>query len=178
MVLNGTRCVVRPWRPGDTESLVRHANDLEVAKHLRDLFPHPYTRADAHQFLAWATSADGARDNLAIQVDGEAAGGVGFKRGSDVERYSAEIGYWIGRAHWGRGIATEAVALLTAYLFDRLNVLRVFALPFADNVPSARVLQKAGFVREAVLRSGCVKYGAPRDQALFARVNENWRGEG
>jgi RimJ/RimL family protein N-acetyltransferase len=174
--LDGERCRVRPWRGGDLESLVRHANNLKIAMQLRDRFPHPYTRADGLAFLRHVTGPE-PQTNFAIEVDGEAAGGIGFVRGSDVERFSAEIGYWLGEAHWGRGIVSEALVLVTQHGFSAVNILRFYALPFADNVASARVLEKAGYVREALLKSSCVKYGKPRDQFLYARVNEGWRYE-
>jgi RimJ/RimL family protein N-acetyltransferase len=175
MDLAGSRCIVRPWRMADAESLVRHANNINVAKQLRDRFPHPYTRRDALDFLKFSSTAD-EPSNLAIVVEGEAVGGVGYVPGSDVERYSAEIGYWLGETYWGRGIVTEAVMLLTDHVFGRINMLRLFALPFADNPGSIRVLEKAGYLREAVLRSSSVKRGQPRDQALYAKVNPSWRG--
>ncbi len=155
----------------DAEALVRHANNINVARQLRDRFPHPYSRANAHAFLKAATS-----DNLAIEVNSEAAGAIGHVAGTDVERYSAEIGYWLGEEHWGRGVATEALVLVTEHLFTTSNILRLFALPFADNMGSIRVLEKAGYVREAILRSGSVKYGKPRDQALYVKVNPAWSG--
>src|SRR3954447_17480446 len=173
--LQGTRCAVRPWRMDDAESLVLHANNVNVARQLRDRFPHPYTRANASAFLKAATSAP-EPSNLAIDVSGEAVGAIGFVPGVDVERYSAEIGYWLGESYWGRGIVTEALVLVSGYVFDTMNLLRLFALPFADNLASIKVLEKAGYVREAVLRSSSVKYGQPRDQALYARVNPRWRG--
>jgi RimJ/RimL family protein N-acetyltransferase len=166
---------VRPWRKSDGDSLVQHANNANVAKQLRDRFPHPYTEADARAFLKHAAKAEDP-SNLAIEVEGAAVGGVGYVPGYDVERYSAEIGYWLGEAFWGRGIASDAVALVTAHAFDALNYLRLFALPFADNTASARVLEKAGYVREAVLRSSSVKFGEPKDQLLYVRLNPAWRG--
>lgn len=175
MRLHGSRCVVRQWQMTDAEALVRHADNINVARQLRDRFPHPYTRANASIFLKAATSA-AEPSNLAIEVDGEAVGAIGYVPGIDVERYSAEIGYWLGESYWGRGITTEALLLVTDYVFTRANLLRLFALPFADNTASTRVLEKAGYVREAILRSSSVKYGQPRDQALYARVNERWRG--
>jgi RimJ/RimL family protein N-acetyltransferase len=175
MKLKGDRCVVRPWRMEDAESVVRHANNINVARQLRDRFPHPYTRANASAFLKAATSAP-EPSNLAIDVGGEAVGAVGYVPGIDVERFSAEIGYWLGESFWGRGITTEALRLVTDHVFDTLNMLRLFALPFADNAGSIRVLEKAGYVREAVLRASSVKYGQPRDQLLYARVNTGWRG--
>src|SRR5687767_12167857 len=154
MRLEGSRCVVRSWRAGDADALVRHANNANVARQLRDRFPHPYTTRDAAHFLQMA-----ADTNLAIEVAGEAVGGVGFVPGTDVERFSAEIGYWLSEAMWGRGITTEAVVLVTEYTFDRLNMLRLFALPFADNMASRRVLQKAGYECEGILRASSVKFG-------------------
>jgi RimJ/RimL family protein N-acetyltransferase len=165
--------VVRAWRRTDADSLVRHANNPNVARQLRDRFPHPYTRANAAAFLSFAGVAD-PPTNLAVEVERNAIGGIGYVRGTDVERYSAEIGYWIGEAYWGRGIATEAVVLLTDYAFRELNLLRLFALPLADNAASIRVLEKAGYTQEAILRSSCVKNGDVRDQALYARINPAW----
>lgn len=174
MRLEGRRCTVRVWQPGDAGALVRHANNPNIAKQLRDRFPHPYTRKDAQGFLTFARSAEPPM-NLAIDVAGEAVGGIGFVPGGDVERYSAEIGYWLSETYWGRGIATEALTLVTGYAFASMNMLRVFALPFADNIASARVLEKAGYVKEGVLRASSVKYGQPRDQAIYAKVNPDWR---
>ena len=166
---------MRPWRKDDAESLVLHANNLNVARNLRDRFPHPYTAADAKFFLKHATrSVDPS--NLAIDVAGTAVGAVGYVPGSDVERYSAEIGYWLGEEFWGRGIVTEAVMLVTEHAFNELNYLRLFALPFADNPASGRVLEKAGYTREAHLRASSVKFGEPKDQWLYARINPAWRG--
>ena len=175
MLLEGSRCRVRGWRSDDAASLVRHANNINVAKQLRDRFPHPYLHVNALTFLKSAGNGDDA-SNLAIEVDGEAAGAIGYVRGTDIERYSAEIGYWLGEAQWGRGIVTEALVLVTNHVFKTENLLRMFALPFSDNAGSARVLEKAGYVREGILKSASVKHGTPRDQAVYARVNPHWRG--
>ena len=172
--LAGDRSLLRPWAKSDVTSLVRQANNLNVAKHLRDRFPHPYTRAHAFAFLTHASSSESVT-NLAIDVDGAAVGGIGYVRGSDVERFSAEVGYWLGEDYWGRGIVTEALQMLTRYLFAEVKLLRLFALPLADNVGSARVLEKSGYDREGLLRASCVKYGEPRDQLLYARINPEWK---
>ena len=131
--------------------------------------------ADARQFIQ---SVAGAQPTMlfAMVIDGEAAGGIGFFPGADVERFSAEIGYWLAEPHWGRGITVEAIRLVSAYAFDTCNMLRLFALPFADNLRSTRVLEKAGLAREALLRSSSVKYGEVRDQCLYALINPAWKG--
>lgn len=175
--LQGRYAVVRPWRVTDTAALVRHANNLNVSKQLRDRFPHPYTVSAATSFLEYAVSTEPVT-NFAIEVEGEATGGIGFTPGTDVERFSAEIGYWLGEAFWGRGIATEALSLVTDYAFRRMNLLRLFALPFADNPGSIRVLEKAGYEREGLLRQSSVKFGRPRDQLIYARINPGWENPG
>src|SRR5690242_13992825 len=132
MELRGRLSVVRPWRMSDLTSLVKHADNLNVARHLRDRFPHPYTAGDARRFLD-AIAMARPITTFAIDVNGEAVGGIGFSPGTDVERFSAEIGYWLAETCWGRGIVPEALALVSDYAFTACNVLRLFALPFADN---------------------------------------------
>jgi RimJ/RimL family protein N-acetyltransferase len=161
----------------DAASIVRHANNINVARQLRDRFPHPYTNQDAHAFLKAAVGAD-FQSNVAIDVAGEAVGGLGYVAGTDVERNSAEVGYWLGEDYWGRGIVTEALILFAAYAFSELRLLRLFALPLADNAASIRVLEKAGFVLEGRLRSSCVKHGEVKDQAMYAKVNPAWSRRG
>ena len=92
--------------------------------------------------------------------------------GADVERSSAEIGYWIGRAYWGRGIASEALTLATGHAFATLPVNRIFALPFARNEASCRVLEKAGYQRQARLRASAIKDGVVLDQLLYDTVRD------
>ena len=176
MRLQGERCLLRPWRSRDLGPLVQHANNANVSRYLRDRFPYPYTRKDGRGFLSMVTAGAGDDTKMAIEVDGEAVGGIGVIRGSDIERFSAELGYWLGEAYWGRGIGSEAVGLFTADVFARLNLLRVFAVAASANVASARVLEKAGYQQEGVLRSAAVKFGQPHDQLMYARVNPHWRG--
>ena len=88
--------------------------------------------------------------------------------GQDIERLSAEIGYWLGRPFWGRGIMTDAVRAATLYAFDDLELRRVFAVPFANNVASRRVLEKAGYVLEGTMKQSAIKNGMILDQYLYA----------
>ncbi len=167
MRLQLSTCTVRPWLASDAESLVRHAGHREVSIHLRDRFPFPYGPEQARTFLGWIVKQP-APTAWAIEVDGEAAGGIGIELHTDVERVSAEIGYWLGPRHWGHGICTEALRAVTAEAFSRYDLTRLFALPFADHRASVRVLEKAGYVREGHLRQSAIKNGQIRDQLLFA----------
>ncbi len=165
-------CVLRPWEEADAPAIVPHADDPSVASRLRDGFPHPYTLADARAFIARARAID-PPTIFTIEVEGAAAGGIGFHPGTDVERFSAEVGYWLGRRYWGRGIATQALCALADHAFAAHGFLRLWAVPFADNPASARVLEKAGFVREGTLRRSAVKAGHVLDQWLYARTDQD-----
>lgn len=167
MRLSLSRCIVRSWAQTDADALARHANNRAVSMQLRDRFPYPYGPEQARAFLGWIT-AQPAPTVWAIEVDGEAAGGIGIELRTDVERVSAEIGYWLGESVWGRGIATDALKAVTAEVFQRFDLTRVFAVPFADHAASIRVLEKAGYVREGHMRRSAIKHGVVRDQALYA----------
>jgi RimJ/RimL family protein N-acetyltransferase len=107
---------------------------------------------------------------FAIVVDREAVGGIGFVLQSDVDRMSAEIGYWLGEALWGRGIVTDALGAVTRHAIEQHRLTRLFALPFASNTASCRVLEKAGYVLEARLRRSAIKDGVIVDQFQYAYI--------
>ena len=160
---------VRSFVESDAESLPGHANNRKVWLNLRDAFPHPYTRADADAFVR-ATLEQEPETRFAIAVDGVAVGGIGFGLHIDVERVSAEIGYWLGEAYWGRGITTEALKAVTRYAVETHGLTRVYAVPYEWNAPSFRVLEKAGYVLEGRMRRSAVKDGQVIDQLLYAYV--------
>ena len=162
---------IRSWRAGDEASLSRHANSRNIWLNVRDRFPHPYTLAAAEWWVTNAPAAD-PETQFAIEVDGEAAGGIGVFLQEDVERYSAEIGYWLGEAHWNRGITTAAVKRFTDYAFDAYGLCRIYASVFASNSASCRVLERAGYQLEGRLRQASVKDGKVLDGLLYATVRE------
>lgn len=167
MRLELSHCTVRRWAADDLASLVTHANNRHVSIHLRDRFPFPYRVENARSFLDWIVQQT-APTVWALEVNGEAAGGIGLELHDDIERVSAEVGYWLGEAVWGRGIVTEALQAVTAEAFHRFDITRVYALPFADNRASVRVLEKAGYTLEGHLRQSAIKDGTIRDQLLYA----------
>ncbi|HEX3235649.1 MAG TPA: GNAT family protein [Gemmatimonadales bacterium] len=158
---------IRSWRPGDEESLVREADNRNIWRTVRDRFPHPYTRAHADAWIVRATS-DLPETHFAIDVAGEAVGGIGLDLQEDVARYSAELGYWLGEAYWGRGIMTAAVSRFTEYAFRTFELCRIYALVFETNPASFRVLERAGYALEGRLRRAVYKDGRILDQYLYA----------
>jgi ribosomal-protein-alanine N-acetyltransferase len=163
------RCTIRDWRLDDAASLAKHANNRKVWLGLRDLFPHPYSVDDAKQFLQRTTSAQLTTD-FCIEIEGSAAGGIGIRIGEDVHRHTAEVGYWVSEGFWGRGIASDAVTAFTDYCFENFPLYRIYAEPYANNPPSLRVLEKAGFVLEGRLKKNVIKDGRILDSLLYAKT--------
>jgi [ribosomal protein S5]-alanine N-acetyltransferase len=163
------RCVLRPWRASDKDDLVRHANNRRVWRNMTHTFPHPYTAEDADQWLQIAAHP-GASIQLAIAVDDEAVGGIGAIAGQGIFAATAQFGYWLGEAWWGHGIATAAARALAERIGSERLFARLEAQVFEWNPASMRVLQKAGFEREALLRCAATKDGQLIDTVLYARV--------
>jgi RimJ/RimL family protein N-acetyltransferase len=165
------RCVVRSWRPADADSLAIYANNRKIWINLRDAFPHPYTIHDAREFIRSIRSRS-PETTFAIAVGDEAIGSIGFVLHRDVERVSAEIGYWLAEPFWGRGITAEALAAVTKLAVQQHGLTRIFAVPFAWNAASCRVLEKAGYVLEGRLRNSAIKDGRLTDQMQYAYIAE------
>ncbi len=162
-------CRLRPLRRDDAPAIARHANNPDVARYLRDRFPSPYSVDDALRFFEYV---EHARDECVacIEIAGAAAGAIGLQFRSDVERCSAELGYWLGEPFWGRGVITAAIRCFTAWAMPRFELTRVYAEVFADNPASARVLEKCGFARVGVLRKAAIKHGRHHDYILYDLV--------
>jgi RimJ/RimL family protein N-acetyltransferase len=165
------RCKIRPFRADDAPSIATHANNRKVWRNLRDLMPHPYALADAESFIS-TVLADPRPTHFAIEVDGAAVGGIGLRLRDNIERVGAELGYWLGESFWGRGILSEAVPAFTRWAFAEFELIRIEAIVFEWNPASARVLEKAGFVREGTLRRSAIKDGQIIDRWMYAYVVE------
>ncbi len=188
-------CYCRPWREADAGASAELCNDPGIARWMRDAFPHPYTLEDARRWIATArSSGDGtAPYHLAIVAgggdrgagdgdgDGDGAvlvGGIGLTPGVDVGARAWEVGYWVGRRHWGRGIATAALAAFARWAFAAFpRLLRLEARVFAGNAASEAVLRRAGFRREGLLRRAVFKDGRALDLLVYGLLREDVGGE-
>ena len=168
-VLQGERSLLRALVPADAPALVTHADDPAVARNLFDGFPQPYTLAAAE---AWTTheSHSGAFGWVwGIVADGAVVGCIGLQPEAGWLRCNAEIGYWIGQAHWRRGITSDAVRQVTDWAFAAVTeITRIHAPIFADNAGSQAVARKCGYVREAVLPRSAIKDGRVIDRVVWA----------
>ena len=174
MELQLKSCRLRPWRAGDEQSLVHHANNYKIWRNVRDQFPHPYTWQDAEWWVGHA-GMERPVTNCAIDSEYEAGGGIGLVPKEDIYRSSAEIGYWLSEEHWGRGVMTEAVRAMTAYAFKQFKLQRIYAGVLEWNPGSMRVLEKAGFRFEARLRNAIIKEGHIMDEMIYAILRDEWK---
>lgn len=161
--------LLRPWSPSDLASLVKYANNYNIAKNLTGHFPYPYTEAAGNRFISMATSATPTRI-FAIEIDGEAAGGVGVHPQEDIHIKCAEMGYWLAEPHWGKGIMTNVVKDMIAYAFENFDIVRLYARPFSSNIGSQKVLEKAGFNHEATLKKSIFKNDEIQDELIYSIV--------
>ena len=166
---------LRPWREGDEDSLVRHASNRHIWNNVRDFFPYPYTPRDAH---SWVRSNKSYQqpNNFAVEIDGQAVGNIGFTVKDDIYRYNAEIGYWLSESYWGRGVMTEALPVITRYIFQYFQVNRIFACVLEGNAGSMKVLEAAGYQHEAVHRKAAVKNNQYLDEHIFSMLRSEHRG--
>jgi RimJ/RimL family protein N-acetyltransferase len=162
---------LREWNEADLDSLVKCANNWNIAKWLTNGFPHPYTEEDGKAYLSMITN-DNPLKVFAIEVNGEAVGSIGIFPQSDIHEKNAEMGYWLGEEFWGQGVMTKAIQEIVEYGFRTFDIVRIFARPFSTNLKSQRVLEKAGFTLEASLKKALFKNGEFMDELISAKLND------
>lgn len=165
------RYLIRDFQLGDVEALVKYANNYKIFRWVKDNFPYPYSIKDAEQ---WVTVSRNTNDglNYAIANQNELIGGIGVKFKEDVYRYSWELGYWLGEPFWGKGIVTEAVKVFTKYLFNHYNIRSITANVYEGNKASMRVLTKAGFKLDGVIRKAVFKEKLFWDLYVYSLLRE------
>ena len=167
-MITGEGFILRSFQLTDAKSLTKHANNKKISDNLRDRFPHPYTEEDAEWFINFVLSDNDPVKNFVIEINEEAAGSIGVTPDEDVYRLNAEIGYWLGEEHWGKGIMTAVIKATIKYAFDNLSVKRIYATPFATTIGSIKALEKAGFIKEATIRNGVIKNNQILDYYIYA----------
>ena len=163
------KCRIRKWELSDAKDLAAALSNKKVQDNLRDGLPYPYTVQDGKEFISAMLSADENETfAFAITVDNTVIGSIGIFRQENIHRQTAELGYYIAEEYWGKGIMTEAVKQICAYVFAKSDIIRIYAEPFAYNIASCRVLEKVGFQYEGTLRSNAVKNGRVIDMEMYS----------
>jgi len=162
---------LRKWQKTDAESVALVANNKKIADKLRNAFPFPYSQEDAEFFVNMCMNADETTDLfLAIDVGGKAVGSIGVFVKNDVYCKSAELGYWLGEEYWNNGIVSKAIMQICKLAFEKFDIVRIFAEPFAFNFGSRKVLEKAGFKLEGILEKSVYKNGEISDSCIYALI--------
>lgn len=163
---------LRPLQKTDNNAIAALINNKKILDNLMDRIPFPYTLADADIFID-QKQQEYPQSTFAITDDSDTVLGViSLELKSDIYRYQAEIGYWIGEAYWGKGIATQAIRLITDYGFNELGLMRIVACVFEGNAASMHVLRKNGYSQEAILKKSVFKHGKFLDEYLFAKTKD------
>jgi ribosomal-protein-alanine N-acetyltransferase len=175
--LRTARLLLRSIEREDTPAMVRLAGAKEVAATTLRI-PHPYAEDDARNFLAKAGEDFFAGHSVSFAISilpgRELCGVVGLHI---VEAHKhAELGYWIGAPHWGRGYATEAAGTVLAFGFETLGLNRIYAHHFSGNKASGRVLEKIGMRHEGQFRQHIRKWDRFVDLENYGLLAEEFRG--
>jgi len=162
--------ILRPFKKGDEFSLARNINDIKVIRNT--LIPFfPYTLKNAKDWVGKSLKENRKKKptiiNFVIDIKGEVAGSIGF---SKIEGHRAEIGYWLARKYWSKGIMTKAMKLITKFGFEKLKFKRIYGYVFPFNKPSMKVLKKAGYKFEGILKKNTKKGNRFIDDYLFAKI--------
>ncbi len=172
------RLVLRPFALDDAPAVRALAGDRAIASTTLNI-PHPYGEGDARRWITTHADRFAAGQEVVFAVTlrdgGELIGAIGLVVARRHDR--AELGYWIGRKHWGQGYATEAVRAVVDYGFRELRLNRIEAMHFARNPASGRVMRKIGMRREATCRQHVKKWGRYEDTEQYAIVREDREAE-
>ena len=174
--ITGTRINLRPITKSDAESIYKYARDRAISRYT--FLPHPYTRKDADDWVITSSerNASGIDFNMGIELPstGEIIGMISLNNIDVINRH-AELGYWLGKPFWGKGMVSEAVALVVNYTFRRLKLVRIYARVMHPNTTSAHLLEKCGFAYEGTLRRHIKRNGRYLDDVRYGLLVEDWR---
>jgi len=159
---------LRDFRTSDAKLLLVYLNDEKVTEYITDAIPQPYTPNDAQWWLNVGSAAEHVK---AIEFDGVLVGCISVNVGSFEYARNAELGYWLGREYWNRGIATAAVKEFTQFIFETTNIVRLFVSVVADNGASIKVLEKNGYRHDGLLKQASFKNRQYFNELLMSKIS-------
>lgn len=161
---------IEQWDLKYVDDVVKYANNKRIADNLRDVFPYPYTKEDAAFFINDCINNDEKNILKAITINGHAVGSISVIKLNDVNRKTAEIGYWIGEEFQNKGIMKKAVKMVIKEAFERMDIVRIEAEIFETNIPSRKVLENNGFKLEGRKEKSIFKNGKIMDSLIYAII--------
>ncbi|MDX2111121.1 MAG: GNAT family protein [Verrucomicrobiota bacterium] len=175
--LNTRRLCLRPFSTEDASRVEEYCGDHDVAATTANI-PHPYPPGTGELWILTLEpsfiAGNSAVFAITLQSSGELVGACGLTHNRDHKR--AELGYWIGKVHWGEGYATEAAAAVIDWGFRAWNLNRIHAHHMSHNPASGRVMVNNSMKHEGILRQHMVKWDQPVDVVCYAILREEWAG--
>lgn len=164
---------LRKWEKEDGDNLSKLLSNKKILDNLRDGLPYPYTKEDALEYINFILEYDpDSTFAYAIDVDGVAVGSIGAFRQENIHSYTAELGYYLDEAYWSKGIMTQAVKMICDKIFNQTDIIRIYAEPFSNNIGSRKVLEKAGFQLEGIMKNNTIKNGKVQDMAMYSYTRD------
>lgn len=159
----------------DALSVYEHVKDKAIVRYTLGI-PHPYTLQDARQFINYSIQAYKKKSAYIFGIElKEKKGVIGIVSLSKIDRKNknCELGYWLGKKYWNRGIMSNAVKMILEFAFKKLKMHRICAGSFASNSASLRVLEKNGFVREGILCEKFLRNNKWHNLFIYGQVKNN-----
>lgn len=160
--------MIRNWTLSDVSALAKYLNNKKIWDNCRDSLPYPYSENDAQQFINHVLNQE-EKGNYCIEINGEAVGNISLMRGLDVERYNAELGYWIAEPYWNQGFMTKALKLaISDYFVVRMSC--VFMRTFMQVI-----LLQCGFWRRLVfVNAEYIRMLVSKTESLLTAIIMNY----
>lgn len=169
-VIKSKRFILRPFKKSDEKPLLKNISNRAIYRYTLRI-PYPYTMKAAREWISSSLKSQRKKNRdayrFAIDINKEVVGVVALE---NIQKHKAEIGYWLAKKHWNKGIMTEAAGLVAKFGFDKLKLARIYAPIFSRNKRSARVLEKNSFRLEGLLRKDICKDGKFSDVRLYAKT--------
>jgi RimJ/RimL family protein N-acetyltransferase len=175
--LTGRNVVLRKLSPTDAGSITEHIKDKAVIRWLL-VVPYPYRKRDAERFIRARQNERRTRKSYTFGISPKGKNEIiGIIDLSDIDREDkkAEIGYWIGKRFWGRGLMTEAINLMAGFGFRELRLNKIYARIFEGNLASMKALEKNNFLHEGILRNEIRKYGRWIDEYYYGLLRSEYK---
>ncbi|KAF3059632.1 putative ribosomal N-acetyltransferase YdaF [Daldinia childiae] len=175
-IVTTDKCIIRAYAPSDAEGAVAAANYPELVQYMRNTFPHPYTLDSANYWINLCLNSDPMVNFGIFTPEGIFAGGIGLTPYKDIEYRTWEIGYWVGKDFWGKGIATSALKAFSVWAFERFpELIRIEAVVFIENIASQKVLERVGYTKEGIRRQAVCKKEKIMDQVMYSLLRDDLR---
>ncbi len=166
---------LRQIRLEDEELLAKHLNNKNVSDGLK-VVPYPYSRDMAKEWVERHSKPEPPNNEAqtncvrVIAIEDELVGTIGLN--NIVKNHKATLGYWLAEPFWGHGIMTDVIEHFTVEMFEKFQLKRIWAMHYPSNPASGKVLQKAGFEYEGLMKKNILKNGQYLDSLIYAKIRD------